>query len=111
MLEPRPNRIEDFFSIKCAKNILRYHLGFLKEYLIAASSIVIMIGLYTKSVLKTWRLATIISGLLIFLYGYLYVILQLHNYALLIGSITLFLVLALIMFLTRKIDWGNLKST
>ena len=36
------------------------------------------------------------------LYGYLYVLLQLEDYALLMGSVGLFVILALVMFLTRQ---------
>jgi inner membrane protein len=39
------------------------------------------------------------------LYGYLYVLLTNEDYALLIGSIGLFIALALVMLLTRRIDW------
>jgi inner membrane protein len=41
------------------------------------------------------------------LYGYLYVLLQLEDYALLLGSLGLFLILALVMYLTRRIDWAS----
>jgi inner membrane protein len=41
------------------------------------------------------------------LYGYLFVLLQLEDYALLMGSLGLFAILALVMFLTRRIDWGS----
>jgi inner membrane protein len=39
------------------------------------------------------------------LYGFLYIILQLQDYALLLGSIGLFVILAIVMYITRKIDW------
>jgi inner membrane protein len=41
------------------------------------------------------------------LYGYLYVLLQLEDYALLLGSAGLFLILGLVMYLTRRIDWSS----
>ncbi|HJX28670.1 MAG TPA: inner membrane CreD family protein, partial [Thermoanaerobaculia bacterium] len=37
--------------------------------------------------------------------GYLYVLLQAEDYALLLGSLGLFLILALMMYVTRRIDW------
>ena len=39
------------------------------------------------------------------LYAYLYVLLKNEDYALLIGSVGLFLMLAAVMYLTRRIDW------
>jgi inner membrane protein len=41
------------------------------------------------------------------LYGFIFVIIQLENYALLAGSIGLFLILAAVMFISRKIDWNK----
>ncbi|MDR2099504.1 MAG: inner membrane CreD family protein, partial [Campylobacteraceae bacterium] len=40
-----------------------------------------------------------------FLYGYLYILLQLQDMALLYGSIGLFIALAVIMFMTRNVSW------
>jgi len=39
------------------------------------------------------------------LYGFLYVTVQAQDYALLFGSFGLFISMALVMYLTRKIDW------
>jgi inner membrane protein len=50
-------------------------------------------------------------GVLIFLYSFLYVLLQLQDLSLLIGSIGLFVVLAAVMFFTRNIDWFEGKIT
>ena len=43
------------------------------------------------------------------LYAYLYVLLQLEDYALVMGSTGLFIALSVIMYVTRKIDWYGLK--
>jgi len=48
-----------------------------------------------------------ISGSLTALYTFIFVIIQLEDYALLVGSIGLFLILGTIMMVSRKIDWGN----
>lgn len=56
------------------------------------------------------RKAGIILGVLTLLYGYLYILLQLQDYALLMGSIGLFVVLSLVMYLTRTIDWFEIMS-
>ena len=53
-------------------------------YFIASAGTVIMISLYTKSILQNIKYSLIISAILIILYGYLYVILQLQDYALLV---------------------------
>jgi inner membrane protein len=56
-----------------------------------------------------WR-STIIATVILALYGYLYVLLMNQDYALLIGSICLFLVLATVMFITRRLDWYAYKN-
>jgi len=50
-----------------------------------------------------------VGGILFILYGYLYFVLQMEDYALLMGSIGLFAALSIVMYMTRKIDWYLLK--
>jgi inner membrane protein len=83
------------------------HSNFLKAYLIAGISVIALITLYSKSILKTFKFSLFIGLSLIALYTFIYVIIQLENYALLVGSIGLFLILAIVMFVSRKIDWNN----
>lgn len=90
---------------------LSEHILFNASYMIAGSSIVVMIGLYTMGVLKNRKLALLVSGLVTVLYGFLFVVLQAQDYALLIGSLGLFAILGLIMYLTRKVDWYNVLSS
>lgn len=83
------------------------HSNLLKAYLIAGISVVALITLYSKSILKTFKFPLFIGLSLTALYTFIYVIIQLENYALLVGSIGLFLILASVMFVSRKIDWNN----
>jgi inner membrane protein len=50
----------------------------------------------------------VISAVLISLYGFLFINLQMEDYALLLGSIGLFLILAIVMYLTRNLNWYTL---
>ncbi len=83
------------------------HSNFLKAYLIAGASVIVLITLYSKSILKALKFPLFIGLSLTALYTFIYVIIQLENYALLVGSIGLFLILAIVMFVSRKIDWNN----
>jgi len=83
------------------------HSNFLKAYITAGISVIILITLYSKSILKTFKFPLFIGASLSALYAFIYVIIQLENYALLVGSIGLFLILATVMFVSRKIDWHN----
>jgi inner membrane protein len=81
------------------------HFAFGLAYLIAAAPTVLLIGGYAAAVLRGRLRALVMTLVLGALYGYLYVLLQLEDYALLLGSLGLFAILALVMFLTRRIDW------
>lgn len=83
------------------------HSNFLKAYLTAGISVILLITLYSKSILKTFKFPIFIGLSLTALYTFIYVIIQLENYALLVGSIGLFLILSIVMYVSRKIDWNN----
>jgi len=84
---------------------LSEHMAFSIAYIIACSSMILLIAFYTKSALGEFKLTSIVSAVLLILYGFLFINLQLQDYALLVGSIGLFVTLAAVMFFTRKIDW------
>lgn len=84
---------------------LSEHLGFEMAYLGASLAIIVMITGYARVMLKNLKLTLIMGLTLVVLYAFIYTITQLQDYALLMGSVGLFVVLAIIMFLSRKIDW------
>lgn len=84
---------------------LSEHIGFFAAYFCASASVVLLISSYCITVLRGINRAVIVAGAVTLLYGYLYILLMNQDYALLIGSVGLFLILAAIMYLTRKIDW------
>ncbi len=81
------------------------HSSFTKAYLIAGSAVVTLITLYSVSILKNRKFPLFIGAALSVLYTFIYIIIQLENYALLVGSIGLFLILAAVMYFSRKIEW------
>lgn len=89
---------------------LSEHLGFLSAYLLASVAIAGLITGYSKAVLRRAGWAAIVGGLVAALYAYLYVLLKNEDYALLIGSLGLFLILAAVMYLTRAIDWEGQRA-
>ncbi|MEZ4886769.1 MAG: cell envelope integrity protein CreD [Chitinophagales bacterium] len=80
-------------------------IGFNKAYMIASTGVILLITIYSKSVLKNNFLTIVMFGTLVGLYGFLYSLLQLQDYALLMGSVGLFVILAVVMYLSRNIDW------
>jgi inner membrane protein len=85
------------------------HRGFDVAYAIAASVTIVLLAWYWSWVLGGRRQGVLMGGALTVLYGYLYLLLRLEDYSLLAGSVGLFVMLALVMFLTRRIDWYDLK--
>lgn len=83
------------------------HSTFSLAYAIAASSVVILISLYSISVLKDKKFPLFIGISLTVLYTFIFVIIQLEDYALLVGSIGLFAILAAVMYFSRKIEWNK----
>jgi inner membrane protein len=88
---------------------LAEHRGFDAAYAIAASATIALLSWYWSWVLGGRKQGFLMCAALTGLYGYLYLLLRLEDYALLAGSVGLFLMLALVMFLTRRIDWYELK--
>jgi len=80
-------------------------LSFDTAYLIAAAMTIGLTGLYARSLFQSNRMAAFVSGTLGLLYGFLFVVLQQQDYALLIGSLGLFAILAVVMYASRKINW------
>lgn len=85
------------------------HSSFKFAYLIAGISVVLMIGAYSVSILKNKKFPIFITASLAALYSFIYIIIQLENYALLAGSIGLFLILGAVMYVSRTIDWNNTR--
>jgi inner membrane protein len=76
-------------------------------YLIASTATILLITLYAKGHFGSWKTASVFAGVLTALYGFIFILIRLEDTALLIGSIGLFIVLALIMYASRKINWYN----
>lgn len=87
---------------------LSEQIGFGLAYLVASAGIVTMIASYSRSIFRDTKLTLILSSILVLLYGFLYILIQLQDFALLMGSIGLFVILSLVMYLSRKIDWYSI---
>lgn len=81
------------------------HLGFNGAYGIAASAVTLMLTLYTLTVFKGKGFKWLGGLMMATMYSYLFIVLQSEDYALLLGAIGLFAILAVVMWLTRKVQW------
>jgi inner membrane protein len=84
---------------------LSEHMPFIAAYAIASLAVIGMVAAYGLTVLGSLNRALATGSVVALLYGYLYILLVNEDYALLIGSIGLFLILATIMYATRRVNW------
>jgi len=86
------------------------HVAFNTAYLISSAAVIALVTAYSRWITSSNHISVTIAGVLVLLYSFLFVTLQLEDYALLLGSIGLFLILLFVMYLTRKVDWFALNK-
>ncbi len=69
----------------------------------------LLVSGYCRSVLAGWGRSVLMALVLSGLYGFLWILLIGEDYSLLSGSLGLFAILAVVMYLTRRLDWYNLE--
>jgi inner membrane protein len=89
---------------------LSEHIAFWQAYLVSAVACIGLQAFYLSGVLHSWVRAGGFAAMLTGLYGVLYGLLISENNALLMGSLMLFGILAIIMWITRKVDWYELGA-
>jgi inner membrane protein len=83
--------------------------GFDVAYGLSATVTTLLISGYARGVLGGTRQSATVLAALTGLYGFLYLLLRLEDFALLAGSIGLFIVLAWVMYITRRMNWYELR--
>ncbi len=83
------------------------HIGFVSSYWISAIMTVVLITLYSAGVLKIRKTAAYIGAALFGLYTYIFILIRMETYALLAGSLGLFVILAVLMYLSQRINWSK----
>lgn len=81
------------------------YTGFNPAYLISSVATIGLVAWFIGGVMRSSKLAIFISFVLTVVYGYIFTIIQLQDYSLLMGSIGLFIALAIIMYFSRKLQW------
>jgi inner membrane protein len=81
-------------------------LGFAAAYAISATAVAAQASLYTGVATERAALGVVLAIVLGALFAFLHVVLSLEAYALLVGTVALFLALTVVMAVTRKVRWG-----
>ena len=84
---------------------LSEHIAFAWAYLVASIACIGLLGFYLSHVLRSRARGLGFAAMLATLYAALYGLLVSEDNALVLGSGMLFLILAAIMVVTRKVDW------
>ena len=86
------------------------HINYTLSYIIASVMTIGLITWYSLSILHDKKLSFLVGGNLVLLYSFIFTIIQLEDFSLLMGSIGLFLILALVMYFSKKINWKELTD-
>jgi len=83
------------------------HINFTFAYILSAAASGFLVSAYVASITGKFHLGCSMCGVFVVLYSYLFFSLKSEDYALLIGSLFIFIILASVMFITRKVDWNS----
>ena len=86
---------------------LSEHIGFSKAYIVSALAVIGLVVFYARSVFKQVKATQLLGLVMLLVFGFMFTVINQEDYALLIGSIGLFIVLAIVMAVSRKIDWNR----
>ncbi len=84
---------------------LSEHVGYNVAYAIASIATTTLVSVYASTFLKRRQITLLFSGLMIFFYVFIFVIIQAQDFSLLIGSVGLFVIIGLLMYFSRNIKW------
>jgi inner membrane protein len=82
-------------------------IGYNWAYLIASAATIALVAGFIASLLKNKKAAVLFTLILTIFYIFIYVIIQLEDLALLIGSVALFIIVSILMYFSRKINWDR----
>ena len=85
-------------------------IGFNLSYLVSSVAIIGLITAYAASIFRHIKLTLILGICVVLLYAFLFILIQLQDYALLLGSFGLFVAMGLIMYTSRNVDWYSTTS-
>lgn len=80
-------------------------VGYNVAYWISSIATVALIAAYSTSFLRDRRLSLMFTTLLVIFYSFIFIIILQQDFSLLIGSVGLFLIVATLMYFSRKVDW------
>ena len=96
-----------FYSLLLA---ISEHLGFDLAYLFAAIATIVLIASFIFAITKDRRTALLFTAILGLFYSFIFVLMQLRDYSLIVGTVGIFIILAILMRLSTKINWYQFEK-
>ncbi|MCF8222915.1 MAG: cell envelope integrity protein CreD [Bacteroidales bacterium] len=90
-----------FFSLLTS---LSEHIGFSPAYIVSSVATIGLLSAFSRSLFKKRKFVLIISGMLTLLYAFIYILLALNEFAYLAGNIGLFVGLAVLMWMSSRMN-------
>nr|WP_262713884.1 cell envelope integrity protein CreD [Sphingobacterium cavernae] len=81
------------------------HIGFNPAYLISALATILLIASFIYMITKNRNTALLFAGILGLFYTFIYVLMQLRDYSLIVGTVGIFIILAVLMRVSTKVNW------
>lgn len=91
-----------FYSLLLA---ISEHLGFNLAYLTVALATIVLIASFIRMITKDNKTALLFAGILSLFYTFIFVLMQLRDYSLIVGTIGIFIILAVLMRVSTKVNW------
>jgi inner membrane protein len=82
-------------------------IGYNYAYLLSSVATITLIAVFTASLFNNTKAAVLFAFILTVFYGFIFIIIQLEEFSLMVGSIALFIIIAALMYFSRKINWDK----
>lgn len=96
-----------FYSLLLA---ISEHLGFNLAYFIAALATTGLIASFIKAITRQTQTALVFGAILGACYGFIYVLMQLKDFSLVVGTVGVFAILAALMYFSTRINWFQFEQ-
>jgi len=81
------------------------HIGYNLAYIISSLATVVLVSFYSNTFMKSKKLVILFTTLLLIFYTFIFVIILQQDFSLLLGSVGLFIIIAFLMYFSRKVKW------
>lgn len=117
ILKKRKVHIIQYVLIGCAMVVfyslllaISEHISFNWSYLLSGSATVLLVSSFIYGITKDKKTGLIFSTILSVFYGFIYFLLQLQDYALLVGTIGVFVIVGCMMRVSLCIEWHKFDN-